>query len=148
MAEILAVVPGEGIRETEKVSWEFLIDAGVEVDLLDRPFGALWRRSKTDKHVNPFKLVRGEPGAIGDDGIPQWNLNIFRVSKGLLMAGSVDSVEGEPGLQELLKNAPDCNLLVPPADIEPLTVACAGIGHQLQIHNYEGILATSRLSLS
>lgn len=132
MAEIVAIVPSEGIEETGQMRWSFLFDANLPPDLLervvDRPFGFLLRTSEE------------EAGSISQEGIKRWMINVFG-HQGPILA----SVAGEALLPKLLEPIPDCNLLVAHEAIEPLSIACTGIGHQIVIHQYEGRLSTGYL---
>lgn len=143
MAEIMAVVPEGGITYNERISFRFLLDANAPPETYKRPWGVLGRAKKSDDYIDIFRAVRGEENAVGDDGTPRWNINLFTGSDGLVFGGGVDSSDGEPGLRELLTNIPDCVALVPPEDIEPLTLACESLGHTLTTHRYDGSLATS-----
>lgn len=138
MAEILAVVPKDGVEQTDRISYMYLINAEVSSDKLHLPYGFLWRHAKSENYMNPFKAVRGEEGGFGDDGIPRWAFHLWKSGQEIL-GGGVD----EPGLRELLENAPDCAVLVPPKDIAPIEVACEGLGHTLEVIKYEGVLTTS-----
>ncbi|HEY4963872.1 MAG TPA: hypothetical protein VIH90_04215 [Candidatus Saccharimonadales bacterium] len=139
MAEITAVVPREGIKDTGLVGFQFLIDVDVPpADVISKPFGILSRHKKSDNYTDLFRLARGEPGAIGDDGVLRWGLSLF--ARGQMV--HLDGVD-DPGLEQLLLDAPDCNVLVPPEDIEPIELACSSLGHNLTVIRHQGILATS-----
>ncbi len=149
MAEITAVVPEGGLERTGRISFRFLVEAdGLPDETFGLPFGFLWRHAKDENYIAPFKLAHNEPGAVGDDGVPRWQINLFKQGPvqgdNLLMAGGVDSVDGESGLNELLGNIDDdCVVLVPEEDIEPVELAFEGLGHTLHIVRHAGSLKTS-----
>jgi hypothetical protein len=138
MSEITAVVPKYGLENTGRISFKFLIDAEIPRGIVSKPFGLLIRQNKTEDYVDPFKLVRNEPGAVGNDGVKRWSLNLY--SKGQLL---LDSSADEPGIVDILSATPDCVILVPLEDLEPLEMACKSLGHALDVFFHNGALTTS-----
>ncbi len=142
MAEILAVVPEEGIRDTGIISYAFIARAELPLATLERPFGVLSRVAKGPDYIEPFGAVRGEPGSTGDDGSPLWRIDLFRMGQGWIAHGHVDTADGVPALQDFLEEVPDCTLLVPPQDTEVLIAACEASETALTVRRYAGSLAT------
>jgi len=138
---MLVIVPSEGIHETGKTDFTFMFTVDVPSELsLVRPYGVLKRRAKSPDYVDPFKLARGESGAIGDDGVARWHINVGARGQ-QVFAGSVDADDDGLGLADLLKDAPDCVVMVPPEDVEALQQASGAV--ELEVMRYEGVLSTS-----
>ena len=74
------IITATEILDTGMVSFKFMFDSGSDIDmcLSYNNFGYAKLDKKSDNHVNPFKLVRGEPGAIGDDGVKRWNPKVCK----------------------------------------------------------------------
>lgn len=139
-SSLTVVVPSEGVQYTRTINYMFMIEANVPRDLCsDRPYGTLRRVAKGPNHVQPFKLARGEEGALGDDGVALWQMNIGRMGEQTMFA-AVDADEAGLGLDELLRDTPDCVILVSPEDAEALSQTEVV---DLQVIHFQGALATS-----
>lgn len=146
----LFVITGTSIKDTGKVSWSFTMKDGVPFDKFASycgKFGWLLLRQKGKNEFNPFKLVRGEPDAIGNEGIKKWEVFIFEAGKGQIFTGSADETpekESEEGLRSLIKDLPDCVLLMSRDLFARFEKVCMGFGNvTLGFHHHEGELETS-----
>lgn len=147
--EKLFAITGKSIRDNGRVSYAFMVKRSIpyrEFAELSGTFGWLRLRRKGDNEVNPFKLVRGEPGAVGDDGVKKWEIFVFRSGRGQIMTGSVEETpekEIEEGLKGLLEDMPNCVLLMSRDLFDRFEKACQTADINLDFHHYEGELATS-----
>ena len=136
---VVAVVPSEGVERRQSIDYRFMLTAEVPAAYWGLPWGLLTRASKSSDYVNPFRLARGEPGAVGDDGVPRWELFLGQDGQQIFFGAVDDDLEGR-GLASILEDVPDCVVLVGPADAEALVQSGAA---DVQLIPYEGSLATS-----
>jgi hypothetical protein len=150
MPKTVFVVTTTELQDTGKMSVKFMIRDGIPTNELIR-YAGVWglarRRRKDDNEVNPWKLVREEKGAIGDDGVRRWDLHLFK-SDGFLFCGNVDEIPTtEEGLKELISSAFEnidrAVLLIPRNDFDAFEAACNDIGIEVKSHHYDGALSTS-----
>ncbi len=142
MAEIIVVVPEEGIEETGDISFKFVIDSDISENVIDHAYGLMRRKKKDDSIINLIDFSNKVTNFAPIDKITQWRIDLVQ-NGSFLLACSVDSTENELGLQQILKNLPDSIVLVPPEDVEPLTLACSALNFNLSIHRRDGVLSSS-----
>ncbi|MGE5472724.1 MAG: hypothetical protein ACM3UU_00695 [Ignavibacteriales bacterium] len=137
------VITAKEIIETGKISFKFMFDSGSNIDLCLEfdYFGFAEVVKKDDNYVNPFKLMRGESGAIGDDGIKRLNVNVFESGKGFVFGGSVDGTD--EGMQEFVKNIPGCVLLMHEDIFDKFNTACEKNNIAVEHFAYSGALKTA-----
>ena len=85
MQKRIFVITGISIIDTGKVSFRFMFDSSAPYTQFmeySGQFGLLTLDKKGDDYVDPFRLARSEPGAIGDDGVKRWQVFIFKSGKG------------------------------------------------------------------
>jgi len=107
-------------------------------------YGIVKLREKGENEFNPFKLMRGEPGAIGPDGKLKWQIHVGSSGSGQVFTGHVNEAPPEEeGLQDLLESVPDCVLLMEKKLFERFQVACENAGIELGAYHFDGELSTS-----
>ncbi|MFA6594298.1 MAG: hypothetical protein WCT16_03510 [Candidatus Buchananbacteria bacterium] len=146
----LFVITGTSIKETGVYSFKFMIDSQAprsKLSGISSRFGCLHLRPKDKNYINPFKVVRGEPNAIGDDGVKRWEIFVFESGRGQIMTCSIDETPGqetEEGLIDLIKELPSCVLLMDKNTFERFAQTCATLPYiELNYHHFDGELATS-----
>lgn len=144
MTQTLYLIVANTLIETGRVGWGFYFDSGAPYDdfyQLAGVFGVITVKDKSDNYIDPFRLARGEPNAIGPDGVMRWNVNVFsQESQGLLLSLGIDNLEG--ALPKLLEELPDCVLLTHQEALPPLRAAAEGMGINLGVFEYHGVLHT------
>jgi len=147
MAKRLYVITATDVQETGKMSFAFMFKSESpfeEYADVSGKYGKVTLREKGELEVNPFKLARGEPGAIGPDGKLKWQVHVGSSGSGQVFTGHVN--EGPPeeeGLQELLEGIPDCVLLMPRNLFDRFQTACKNTNIELGVHHFDGELSTS-----
>ncbi len=144
------VITAPSIVETKMVSWAFMMKDKIPYDRFSSfadTFGYLSLNTKSDDHVDPWKFVRNEPGAVGDDGVKRWTLNIFNAGNrgGPILAGGVNETPNdpyEPGLAKLLEEAPKCVLLMHRDLFERFEMAATSQHFQVDVHHHDSELET------
>jgi hypothetical protein len=142
----LFVVTAPAITDTGRVSFKFLFDSkaqNIPFDTTGR-YGQVMLEDKHKDEVDPFKLARGEPGAVGPNGTKKWRICIGN-SKCRDLAGSVNECpnENERGLQELLKDAGEAALLMERGIFDRFELAAKAVGYEVLAHHFDGTLSTS-----
>ena len=104
-------------------------------------------RQKGDDEINPFKLARGEAGAIGDDGVQKWEIWLGG-SGGMKAQGSVEENPPEEDrikrlLGDLFDDGSSAVLLMSRDVYDRLESVCQALGFELEAHHYDGELVTS-----
>ena len=134
--------------ETGKMSFKFMFDSKAPfTELADysnaNNYGFVKLTEKEENEVNPFKLMQGEPNAIGPDGIKKWRIYTGD-SKGQTFGGSVEEVpKKEDGLMRLLEDIESCILLMDVALFERFSIACNRLQINIRGHHFDGELSTS-----
>ncbi|HSX24574.1 MAG TPA: hypothetical protein VLG69_01265, partial [Candidatus Andersenbacteria bacterium] len=90
MATVFCIVTTPQLQDNGKVSFKFLVQPGVPRDFICDIWGIVTMRRKGDTEMDPFKLVRGEPDAIGEDGVKRWDIHLFTGERGNICSGGVD----------------------------------------------------------
>lgn len=146
----LFVVTASSIVDTGKVSFRFMFDSGARfVDFSDiaNQYSWLRLRKKADDEIDPFKLARREPGAVGDDGVKKWEIFVFKCSEGQIMTASADESPKdsiEQGLVRIIEETPSCVILMVRHLFERFERVCRAFPEiELGFHHYEGELKTS-----
>jgi len=145
MTKRLYMITAPSIKETGRISFKFMFDSQAPFnDFADiaENYGMIKLTDKESDEVNPFKLARGEPNAIGPDGVKKWRVYVGN-SKGLVLSGSVEESPNEEGLQRLLTDMDDCVLLMEEKLLDRFCIACSGIEIQLTVFQYHSELSTS-----
>lgn len=149
-ADVLLIAAAE-IRDTGKRSWKFVVSCGAPHDLI-RQFGHgdLWGFISLDAkgpgYLAPFKLARREEGAVGDNGVKRWSLNIFNKDDFVLVSGAdADEEQGDPGLVEMIKEdkVPGCILLVSLDLLDRVEAAFKAAGRPVEVFECDHALSTS-----
>lgn len=147
MAEKLYVITATDVKETGEATFSFMFKSKSpfkEYRDVSGKYGMVKLREKGENEVNPFKLARGEPGAIGPDGKLKWQVYVGSSGSGQLFTGHVDECPPEEkGLQELLEGIPDCVLLIPRDLFDRFQAACENADIELGAHHFDGELSTS-----
>lgn len=146
MAKKLVVVTSPEIVENGFVSFRFIFDSGAPRNVVDaQKFGFVKREPKGSNELDPWRLARSEPNAVGPDGKEMWRLWEFEVGGGSanLAASVEESGPDEPGLQGVISELSDCVLLMSRHLFENFESACRAIGVEVVAHHYEGHLVTS-----
>jgi hypothetical protein len=146
MPVIYAIVAG-ALVQTGEISFKFMLDSGAPWEEL-RPyseiFGVLALAQKRPDYVDPFRLIRSEPGAVEPDGTLRWNLNLIRAGKGLILGfGCAATDEAAASMAEQLRGIPNCVLLMDEDTFPPFEKICISAGIVLQSHVFNGVLRTS-----
>ena len=146
MAKKLYVITATSIKETGSQSYIFMIDSDApyykEYGDISHLWGMVKLREKGENEVNPWKLARGEPGAIGPDGIKKWQIFVGNAD-GQQFFGSVEESPDEKGLQRLLAEIPDCTISMLREHFDRFQKACEAAGIKLGFFHFAGELATS-----
>lgn len=146
------------IEETGTISYKFMFDSGAPFESfagMSSQYGLALLHEKDQNYLDPFKF--GEAcnetdqekrsalmaDAIGPNGTLRWMLNIFKSGEGLVLATGVDDDVENEGLKAMLKEVPDCVILIQRGLYERLANACIELGIELDAFHYEGALATS-----
>lgn len=138
------VVAADSVVDTGKISYIFMINSDMPRDFGNsKLYGNLYLREKAPNEVNPFRLARGEPGAIGPDGFKRWTCHLGDSYGQKFFASADEDKINEEGLQQILKDLPDGILLVEKNLLERIQAACTFMGIELHVHSYDGTLATS-----
>lgn len=152
------VITGTEIKETGTLSYKFMFDSGApftDFASISGQYGLMTLHEKDDNYFDPFKWgeAYNEPDpekkaalladAIGPNGTLIWMLNIFKSGKGLLMASGVDDDQENEGLQKMLKEVPDCVMLIHRGLYERVTDVCKKLGIEIDCFHYDGTLMTS-----
>ncbi len=147
MTTTFRIVTTPQLEQTERVSFKFLVHPGVPRDFICDTWGIVTMRRKDDNEINPFKLARGEPGAIGDDGVKRWDIHLFTGERGNICSGGVDESSDEGGLRTLLRDATEgidrIALLMEKDLLDRFTNVCNALGIEFQIHECSENLSTS-----
>jgi len=145
------VVTGTEVPDTGKVSFSFMMKEGVPFEKfrdISQTYGWLQLRKKGDNEIDPFKAVRGEPGAVGDDGVKKWEAFVFEVGRGQVMTGSGEETPKsgvEKSLARLIEEMPSCVLLMGRDLFDRFKKACASLPVvTLGFYHYLGVLPTSQ----
>ena len=149
MQKRIFAITGISIKDTGSVSFRFMVDSGAPyeqfMDYSDK-FGLLKLDKKGDDYVDPFRLARSEPGAVGDDGIKRWQVFIFKSREGQIFSGSVNETVGletEEGLARLIPEFPECVLLMAREHWEKFEKACEGLDIKLDCFHVPQELVTA-----
>jgi hypothetical protein len=145
---IYAIVAGK-VEETGMVSFKFIFSSGApypEVSQVADVFGVVFLREKSDGYLDPFRLARGEAGAVGPDGFKRWEMSLFQ-SGGIgqiLGLGLDEDQQEEKMLQANLRDElPDCVLLMDTNTYQRFEPVCKTAGVELSTWCYDGVLRTS-----
>jgi len=137
------VVAAREVKKTAQVSYMFLIQANICPDRDPGVYGFVDLEERGANEINPWKLVRGEPGAIGPNGVKRWKVFLGSGSKGQIFGGSVDEDPGrEEGLQKLLKDAPEGVFLIEEKFVSRFEAACRAAKIPVDVRHFDGVLAT------
>lgn len=139
------VITTPAIRNTDRVSFKFMFDSKAPFEKfasISGNYGIVKLTDKDSNEINPFKLARGESGAIGSDGVKKWRINIFD-SDGLVLAGSVEESPQESGLQKILGDVDSCVLLMETSIVDKFRDVCNVLGIQIDMFACDEILSTS-----
>src|SRR5262249_31753534 len=122
MAETVYAVAAKHVEDTGRVSFRFKAIANVPyADRMAFPlYGLLRREEKERDEVNPWRLARGEADAIGPDGFQKWAVFLFDSGGQILYTKADEDKAQEAGLQSLLKDLPNCMLLIEEAVLATL----------------------------
>ncbi|MFA6296490.1 MAG: hypothetical protein WC663_03990 [Patescibacteria group bacterium] len=146
-AQRLCVITGTKVVNTGEISFKYLHESGAKHTMISEFFGHyghVYLREKGENEVDPFKLARGEEGAIGPNGILKWDIVVVKSGHGIVMQGHVDEMlPDERGLMELLKDVPKCTLLMQRDIFDRFENACQMMGIELEVHHFDGELRTS-----
>ena len=85
--------------------------------------------------------MRGEPGAVGDDGIKRWTAFVFKDGYGQIFGAGVDDVE--EGLLEFVEDIPTCVLLMQRDIFDTFQAACKSRKLDVIHLEYDGLLKTA-----
>lgn len=143
MAKRIFVVTVEGVRETGVLSCMFVVRSDApSAARATGHWGFIKLEPKDTDEVDMFKLVRREPNAIGPDGVLRWR--VFCGAGGLQkFYGTVEAAPpDEKGLQSLLKEAPDCTLLMERTIFSRFEAACIIAGIEIEVFHFPGELIT------
>ncbi|NQT50107.1 hypothetical protein HQ571_05420 [Candidatus Kuenenbacteria bacterium] len=147
MANRIFAITGTDVVNNGLVSFKFMFDSGAPPNkiLTYGEWGTLHLRDKGDDEIDPFKLVRGEPGAVGPDGVQKWQFNLFKSGTGSTLTAHVEEApdEEEKGLQSILKEANNCVVLMKRGEFDRFEVACLAAGIEMDCHHFDGSLSTS-----
>lgn len=108
------VITTPKVIETNEISFYFMFQSNAprEKLLWGEAYGVVTLKEKDENFINPFRLVRGEPNAIGPDGKKQWKIDLGKGAR-QIFGGSVDEeLEQEAGLRELIAEMPSATLLM------------------------------------
>ena len=148
---IISVITGTTVKETGVVSFKFMFDSKApHKDYLEPPlylgksfpFGWVHTRKRDDNEFDPWKLMRNEENAIGDDGIGRVETFLFKGGEGqVLFAGAINT---EEGMKAMLKNVPNCIILMTKELFDRFEIACK-MYDDIELHSFhfDGELATS-----
>ena len=144
----LFVVTGTKINYTGKVSFKFIATEGVpfnELTEIYNRFAWLRLRDKADNEINPFKLMRGEKGAVGNDGVKKWEVFVFESGNGQIMNASAEENPGsETGLASIIKELPGCVILMDRNLFDRFKKICDDLPEiELGFFHYNGELKTA-----
>jgi len=145
MSKRLFVITTPSIKETGRISFKFMFDSKAPFnDFVDiaEDYGIVKLTDKAENEINPFKLMQGEPNAIGPDGVKKWRIYVGN-SKGLVLSGSVEESPNEEGLQRLLGDMDDCVLLMEEKLLDRFRIACNDAEIQLDTFQCNSELFTS-----
>lgn len=149
MATAVFAVTTPQLRTTGRMSHNFMVQQGVPDDILNcKVWGLVTIRRKGDNEVNPFRLVQGEPYAIGDNGVMRWDVHLFQSGRGNIFSGGVDEHRPqEDGLQQLLQSALEdkgsAALLMERSVFNRFETVCKTLGIALLVHHHQEPLSTS-----
>lgn len=127
------VVTGDPVVYNGKVSFSFMVKENVPFPKFKeyaKKFAWLRLRKKGDNELNPFKLVRGEPNAVGDDGVKKWEIFVFETGRGQIMTASAEETpkkDIEEGLKDILMDVPECVMLMSKDLYDRFEKACSKI---------------------
>jgi len=148
MSKIFAVTTPQ-LTANGQMSYSFMLAPGVSDDILECGYwGVVTIRHKGENEVNPFRLARGEPNAVGDDGVMRWDLHLFAPSEGNVYSGGADAhPPQEDGLRELLTGGMhdkgSVALLMERNVFDRVQSVCTGLGIEVQVHHHPEPLSTS-----
>jgi len=154
MKRIIAVT-GTSIKETKIISWQFMFDSNLPVELGGDPgaWGYLALKSKDDNYFDPWKWAKGEE-CIGDDGVPRWEIFLFRGGEGQIYTASGNDSENNHVLKKMIRNIPNCCILMHRACFDRFNLAYEEVSYELErsekdkekieflVHHYDGELST------
>lgn len=144
MAKKLYIITATNVKETSLITYRFMVDSGAPYQEF-RDISGLWGlvklRDKGENEIDPFKLARGESGAIGPDGIKKWQIYVGNAG-GLDFSGYADEGTNEEGLKSLLEEMPDCVLLIARENFDRFQKACGAAGIELGFYHFAGQLST------
>jgi len=156
MAGKIAVITGgkiekvfsKGNGKRTLISYIFMFDSGAPHELfmeLSDNYGLLELRDKGENEIDPFKLARGQPGAIGPDGVMKWEISVGSSGEQVFGGNADEAPPNEGGLKNLLAEMPDCVLLMEKAIFGRFEKACQNLRIEVKSFHYEGTLATARV---
>lgn len=147
MAKSIVAIAAEKVLKKNSMNFGFMFRSHAPPDLIfsipGAPYGMVTLREKGEKQVNPWKLARREPGATGPNGFKDWRVYLGKEGKQIFFASVEESFPQEEGLQSLLKDTPDCILLMEESLCQRFEKACKDAGVEIKIHHFSGELATA-----
>jgi hypothetical protein len=106
-------------------------------------FGHIKLEEKGENELDPFKWARGEPGALGPNGVKKWREHTFVSGEGADLGGSCDESDNDTGLQKLLVDAGDAVLLMERDIFDRFEAACKAAHIKVDAHHCTYGLSTS-----
>jgi len=146
MAKRIYVVTATKVIENGRVSYTFMFKSNSPFENyveISGTYGFVELREKGRNEINPFRLVRGEPDAIGPDGKLKWQVFVGTDGEQTFTGHVDESPPDEGGLQQLLESMPDCVLLMERGLFDRFKSACEKADVELKTHHFDGELSTS-----
>lgn len=145
--ERVFLISADDIEETGTISWKYFFESEAPYETFAQDasyFGFITLREKPANHLDPFRLMRGEPGSIGPDGHKRWNINIMKAKHGLVVGMGCDEGGEDAIIKELNElDMPGCVLLTHNEALPALQRMFEGAGAIVTVFNFEGTLSTN-----
>ena len=147
----ITVITGTEIEEKSTISFKFMFDSKAprEIYFDSGAWGWLSLKPKDADYFDPWAWAKGEP-CVGDDGIPRWNIFLFRGGEGQVYFASGDHSEDQEVLKSIIKNVPNCCILMHRALFDRFKFAADEVDVdenneevKIVVHHFDGELSTS-----